>query len=295
MMRRLRIGAHPSPGFTLVELIMVIVVTGILAAVVGPMIGGKYQAVSDSQQRAEWVQQAEFALFHIRQDLHRSVPNSVRIRESDQVMEFLALGSGQQQPAHRYRNKNNPGFDRLKPNKDDAFDVFGVLSLDLPAGAYVSIAGSDADTIFSDWNSEQGGGENGSIARIADLTARTTCDCGDCGQCPVTLVEFENNDHRFPDDSPHLRAYFTDGPVGYQCAGGRLNRHSGYTDLASTNIDTRTGSATTSRVVDDLVSCRFDWQPGFPYRPPAVTVSLSIGDGGETVRLVDSIVLGNGL
>lgn len=293
-MKRIIPDAQLTQGFTLIELIMVIVITGIVAAVVGPLIGGKYQAVSDSQQRAEWVQQAEFALFHIRQDLQRSVPNSVRIREGDQVMEFLTLDPAQSQPAHRYRDRPFPPvYDHLKINNEDAFDVFGSLNLTLPA--YVSIAGSSATQLFADWQSELSGAQSGSIAEIASLTARSTCECGDCSQCPVTLVELDNNNHQFPDDSPQFRAYFTDGPVGYECAGGRLVRHSDYTDLANTDISTRTGSATTSRVVDNQLSCSFDWRPGFTYRPPVVNVSISIGEGSESVRLVDSIVLGNGL
>lgn len=284
-------------GFTLVELIIVIVITGILAAVVGPLIGNRYQAVTDARDRAEWTQQAEFALFHIRQDLQRSVPNSIRTREptggADQVMELLTMGLDQRQPVYRYRDRPyQPDYEHLQPNNDDDFDVFGVLDLNLPV--YVSIAGANASQIYSDWNNEQGGGNQGSIAEIDSYSVRSSCDCGDCGQCPVTQIDLGNN-HRFPDDSPHLRSYFTDGPVGYECADNRLVRHSGYTNLSDTDIGTRTGSATTSRVVDNVVDCSFSWQPGFTYRPARLNVSLAIGEGNESVRLVDSIVLGNGL
>ena len=293
-------------GFTLVELIIVIVVTGILVAVVGPLIGGKYQSVSDSQQRAQWVQQAEFALFHIRQDAKRAVPNSVRTREADtsgddQVVEFLTLGVTERQPVLRYRDRNHPNYNRLRLNNEDAFDVFGPLNLELDNLA-VSVGATNVSDLYDDWNNRNTS-TSGFVARVQNVEARTDggtgCDQGDCSQNPVTVITLNtgNGNHSFPNHSPYYRVYFTDGPVGYQCDGsGQLLRHSGYNDLSNASISSRQDAgSTSSRVLDDVVGCAFQWQPGSAYRPPTLTVRLTLGEGGESVQLVDTIVLRNGL
>ena len=288
-------------GFTLVELIIVIVITGILVAVVGPLIAGRYQAIVDTQQRASWVQQAETALFHIQQDLGRSVPNSVRTSEAvsgnDKVVEFFTLSPEQTTPVLRYRDRNyQPNFDRLNINNDNSFDVFGELS-DLPTNTstYVAIATPGFTQLYSAWTNELSGDEEGYIAEIVSVSNRTSCDCGDCSLCPVAQVTLDNSSHRFPNNSPFYRVYFTNGPVAHRCANERLARISGYTALGNGTLASRIGSATPNWVVDDVISCNFAWTPGFLYRPPTLTVTLSLGNGDEGIQLTDTFVLRNSL
>src|SRR5688572_23243570 len=69
----------PSQGFSLVELIVVIVITGIIASVIGSFIAGPIQGFFDQARRAALVDAAQLALLRMGRDLRAALPNSVRI------------------------------------------------------------------------------------------------------------------------------------------------------------------------------------------------------------------------
>lgn len=277
-------------GYTLIELIMVIVIISILAVVITPLIGNRFASVDQSTERARWVQQAEYAFFHIRQDLSMSAPNSVQTSEplsaGDQVVEFLASTS-EQDYAARYRTAASDG-DALVISADVSFDIFGSFT-SLPD--YLIIGAEDVSTLWSDWESLRAGGNSGTVAQINSSTSATDSNTGSA----VTNIAFTS--HTFPLNSPYFRTYFADGPVAYQCdaSNGFLYRVSGYQDLSADAFLTRTAAAEFNRVISDLVACEFSVREGSTYTPPTLRVDLTLGSGDEQIRLIDTIILANGL
>jgi len=296
-------------GFTLVELIMVIVIMAIIAAVVAPLIGGKYGAVIQSTERAKWVQQAEVGFFLMRRDLARSVPNSVFTSGgsgNDQITEFLFRDLGEPDFAFRYRRRQFHPWDRLQPNEDSRFDVFGSpgeygphTGLAQPS-LYVSIGAESAAEVRSSWENLFGS-PDGDIAPVGDITNQE----GENGN-PIANVTIDHDDDGSPDNhdfdghSPHYRAYFTNGPVAYRCLNGQLLRIHGYNVLSNQPLTTRLSSNRTgnnpvvSRALDNVLSCSFRVIPGQSYQPPSLEVMLEIGEGSESIRLIDTIQLENG-
>src|SRR6185503_18991127 len=69
-------------GVTLIEMIMVIMITGILAAVSVVFLRGPVEGYVDVARRAELTDIADTALRRITRDLRTALPNSIRVTES---------------------------------------------------------------------------------------------------------------------------------------------------------------------------------------------------------------------
>ncbi len=68
-------------GFSLLELILVIVLLGILASGAGLLISTPIKAYSDQLRRTQLVDQGELALRQIALDIRGALPNSIRFQD----------------------------------------------------------------------------------------------------------------------------------------------------------------------------------------------------------------------
>lgn len=112
---------HPENqrGFTLVEMIIVIVITGIIAGMVAMFIRAPVQGYVDSARRAEMSDIADTALRRIGRDVRTAVPNSVRIPApaDSSYVEFLPTRDG-----GRYRSAPGTGTLCSAGTNGDALD-----------------------------------------------------------------------------------------------------------------------------------------------------------------------------
>jgi prepilin-type N-terminal cleavage/methylation domain-containing protein len=90
--------ANPAAGFTLVELIAVIAVTGIVAATIGQLIGWQMAGYQQMGERAALVQMAQSAIRRIERDVRRGLPNSLRVNGDGSAVEIINVVD-----ARRYR------------------------------------------------------------------------------------------------------------------------------------------------------------------------------------------------
>jgi MSHA biogenesis protein MshO len=115
---------NQQTGFTLVEMIVVMVITGIIGGMVAIFIKAPVQGYVDSSRRAEMTDIADTALRRLSRDIRTAVPNSVRVANpagTNTYIEFLPTRDG-----GRYR-LNGPG---------------NVLNFDTPDGSADIIGGS---------------------------------------------------------------------------------------------------------------------------------------------------------
>jgi len=250
-------------GFTLVEMIMVIVITGIIGGMVAVFLKAPIQQYMDVSRRADMTDIADTALRRIGRDVRLALPNSVQVHTSGSgtstvyYLDFLETTGG-----GRYRRDvggSNDILDFTKP--DSSFEVLGAMPA-FSAGDQVvvynlGISGADAYA-----------GDNRSswVSTAAPI---------------VNIAPFQ-----FPFDSPSARFQIVHEQVRYICnpVAHTLTRYSLGTAIVAP-------SATVPGVVGSLLannvsSCRFAYDAFVvAQRAGLVTMNLGITESGETVTL----------
>lgn len=134
-------------GFTLVELVIVIVIMGIIAAAIASIFKPAVDSYFDSRRRATLSDMADTAVKRIGREVRRAVPNSIRI-PNDQCFEFVPGKAG-----GLYRRAVdivNAGSDPLDTSGPDvSFDVLSPLSAVPVAGDFVVIGNQNTDDVYS--------------------------------------------------------------------------------------------------------------------------------------------------
>ena len=134
-------------GFTLVELVIVIVIMGIIAAAIASIFKPAVDGYFDSRRRAILSDMADTAVKRIGREVRRAVPNSVRI-PNDQCFEFVPGKAG-----GLYRRAVdivNAGSDPLDTSGPDvSFDVLSPLSSLPVAGDFIVIGNQNTDDVYA--------------------------------------------------------------------------------------------------------------------------------------------------
>lgn len=251
-------------GFTLVEAILVIVITGILAGVVSVFIRGPVQGYFDSARRAGLTDIADTALRRMARDIQSALPNSVRV-SGGAFLEFVPIKS-----AGRYRAVVGGGA------SDDALDFTSASDASFDVlGPPVTVESGDSIVIYNL-------GVPG-----ADVYAGTSRRAAAAPFDSVAKVTFTPGGTQFPFASPGSRFQVVSGAVTYACDGaGNLWRYSGYGILSTQPVSVPPGA---SLLASKLSACSFAYTPGALERSGMVAAFLEIQEKGETVSLLHQI------
>jgi len=80
-----------SSGFTLIELITVIVILGVLATAISTFIKFGTQIYTQTTDRDQLVLSARFAIERLNREVRNALPNSVRLTSTGQCLEFTPI------------------------------------------------------------------------------------------------------------------------------------------------------------------------------------------------------------
>lgn len=290
---------HPryQSGFTLVEMIAVITITGILASGIAVMIAGPIQGYVDSGYRAEVTNVADTAMRRIIRDLRTALPNSVRVTVTANcggagitcsTIEFLPTSGGGRYFSAGDCTAGCTGNMLNIATPTTTFDVLGAMPASMAASSVVvdNIGTTATNTGMNPAgaNAYDAGATN--VALVASTLGNT-----------VTL----NAAATFPVTSPGRRFQVINKPVTYQCSipasglGGTLKRYGGYTSTPSQPTDPTIapllGTPSSGVLASNLSACSFPYN--YNVSSTLVPIKMTIVENGNSINLSDSAYIAN--
>lgn len=278
-----------AAGFTLIELIVVIVVSGVIAGMLVGFISRPIEAYVDTVRRGQLTESVDTAVRRVARDVRTALPNSVRVLAAggSTYLEYIpTVGGG------RYRQFPTAGAagDVLDFNgADAAFDVIGPVPV-YAAGNSVTVfnlgAGSAADAYA---------GNN----RTALTSANAVAGLFSSDAVPHSVILAAP--FLFPMPSPSARFHIVQTPVTYECAPNAANPALGvlqrYTGYAFAAVQPTPPGVAAQLLAGNVAECEFDYDPvvaaGAHTRTGLITIRLRLEDGGESVRIVHQMHVQN--
>lgn len=281
-------------GFTLVELIMVIVITGIIAGVVSVFIRQPVQGYVDLTRRAELVDAAESALRLMGRDIHRALPNSLRCNVASCVgatqVEMINTVDAVRYRAGPAGGAPDPAQEITFTTADTSFNAVGLFSNIRTMGVF-PLAGSTAYRLVI-YNLGTGTGFDAynpgvTDAVITPLGAAISLAVDTATEDRITIA----GGHKFTGASTRQRMFVVDGAIGYSCTGGFLRRYSGYG--IPTTLSFPPASGNDDVVTADVTNCNFNYDAGTATRAGLISMSITLSSGGESVNLLHEVHVDN--
>lgn len=266
-MRYRRISPRRHGGFTLVEMIFVVVILGIITSIGSSFVVSAVDSYRTAQVRNQLVQRGRLTLEQMSRELRMAIPNSVRISASGLCAEFLPLVT-----AANYQSTLPDADNNRAPVSQISTGNFAFS----PAFAeHLVVAPFSPADIYT----------NASPAARVGL--------GSVGSPPFTSIPLAGN-HVFLRNSLNRRLFIAADPVRFCVSGGNLWRYSNYGFSTSALGDGSPGGA------GDLMAhavvangAAFELSPGSQDRNMAVRMRLVFSNGTTSLELNHQVLVRN--
>lgn len=263
-------------GFTLVELVVVIVITGIMAASIAVFFVPAINAYFDTRRRAEMTDTADTALRRMARDVRRAVPNSIRIVGNSCFELVPTKSGGLYRRAVDISKANSDPLDTTAA--DSSFDVLSPMA-NVPAqGDFIVIGNQNGNDVYAaapsptrgevdTWTSPPNpGGAAVGVGRVK-LKVATQFPAG-----------YDGGRFQLVDAKEQSVFYICDGVGGLW----RLVRP--FNASYPTSCPGSTGAAL---LASNVSACEFAYDPnkGATQQAGFVSIYIALTSGGETLAL----------
>jgi len=277
-------------GFTLVELVMVIVLMGVIGGMVAVFMKSPIDAYFDSARRAGLTDVADSVMRRMARDIRKALPNSIRSAGS-QCVEFIPTKTG-----GRYRAEPGGGGDVLDFTLASGDNSFNMLGRNADLLSDQQMAAGDVVAIYNL-------GIPGADAYAGENTSAVTSASGEAGSPVESIIVI--NAKKFPLESPNKRFHVIPGNeqvVRYVCinatgtnaqghGSGTLYREVLSQPLAESAVCPM--SASGAVMANRVSSCNFNYSGSDLQRNALISMQLQITDSGETVNLQHEVHVSN--
>ena len=278
---------HRSAGFTLIEIVMVIVIIGIISGMVAVFVVKPVQGYIDAVHRAELTDTADVALRRLTRDVRLALPNSLRVMTSggNHYIEFIMTTNG-----GRYRDTTDgstAGNFLSWTSANLTFDVLGPMpsSPALAVNDYIVVYNLGTGYAPADAYAAADPCTNCNRAKVSGILANV-----------VTLSTNPFAGQSPPLPSPNARFQIVPGgtkAVTYVCpttTAGNLSRYANYGFNAAQALPSGTPSTLAANA-----TCTVDYTPTATGRNGLLYIELKLTDttNGESVTLFQQIHVDN--
>jgi len=213
-----KISKQKQAGFSIIEMVLAIVISGILAIGIVSFIGDSVDSLTTSANRNKIAASGRIALDRLAMEIHNALPNSIRATTAtpggDQCLEFI--------PVRAATTYINPPF---SPGGATTFDVVDLIpSQHGVSGGYAVIYPRRQNRLYDGDNGASAGWPNFPSNRRPIQEIVSIADSASPDQSTVTLV----NSHRFRRRSPSQRFFIVEDPVSFCVVGENLYRYTNY-------------------------------------------------------------------
>ena len=271
-------------GFTLIELVMVIVILGVVGSMVAVFMRAPIDAYFDAGRRAALTDVADTALRRMARDIQRALPNSIRTNAAGTCIEFIPTRTG-----GRYRVQDIVAGDNSSLDfavNDNRFNMLGTNAA-LPANEQIQ-----ANDLIAVYNL----GIPGADAYAGNNTALVTGVADVGGEARINIANT-----RFPFQSPNNRFHVIPNEepiVSYVCAGGVLFRNTNYGFGLPQSCPAAAPAApgTRSIMANNAAACAFIYNINVDLQRNALvqmTLQLSNANATEAVNLYHEVHVNN--
>lgn len=271
-------------GFNLIELVIVIVIAGILAVVIAPVVMRPFQAYDDTSRRVVLVDAAESAMRQISSDVRDAIPNTLRTNGS--VLEIMPMQGGGR---YRYSDVASDNTALSPGATDSQFQMLGNLSA-MPTGARLVVYNTGATLFYAAATS----GGSGIITPTS-----TTVSLTDNGNEDSISLSSGFRFDLLGTGSPQKRFFIATSPVTYHCdlASGDIRRYETYSTAIAQPVNRGAAplSAASSNaiLVSNVSGCNFNYIQGTNSRAGLLTMNITLEIDGESITVLHQVHVRN--